>query len=232
MKSNQATSWLLLAESYMYAAIVMSDECNRFLVELAQNRSHRLSIRLIPSLFVSIYNARHGIELFLKSLVIIQTKTTELPSKYRGKKIGHKIGDLYLILNEGNSELMPFSKVKNLLQGVDFHKDTEILRLLVDKYEKYSFNNLPSLINPELFSRVDSMNMFFRYPDKKPTNNAISKKVEDLFLIDFESYVESNFKELHNTQRLLEEIKKDMEMMFSITSKIGNNLAANIDRNA
>jgi hypothetical protein len=56
--------------------------------------------------------------------------------------------------------------------------------------------------------------------------------VEDLFLIDFESYVESNFKELHNTQRLLEEIKKDMEMMFSITSKIGNNLATNIDKNA
>ena len=69
-------------------------------------------------------------------------------------------------------------------------------------------------------------------PDKQPTNNAISKKVEDLFLIDFESYVESNFKELHNTQRLLEEIKKDMEMMFSITSKIGNNLATNIDKNA
>ena len=126
MKSNQATSWLLLAESYMYAAIVMSDECNRFLVELAQNRSHKLSIRLIPSLFVSIYNARHGIELFLKSLVIIQTKTTELPRDYRN----HEIGGLYLVLNEGNSELMPFSKVKNLLQGVDFQKDAETLRLV------------------------------------------------------------------------------------------------------
>ena len=103
MKANKATGWLLLAESYMYSASVLFEDCDNLLKELIKTQSYILATRLIPQLYVSIYNARHGIELYLKCLITIQDKNIDLPKKYKN----HDIGQLYKFLKDGDGQLTP-----------------------------------------------------------------------------------------------------------------------------
>ena len=226
MNVSKAASWLLLAESYMYSTIVISEESNGLLKDLIAKKSYRMLLRIMPILFVAIYNARHGIELYLKSLIIIQCNSIELPKKY----CTHELGKLYGFLNVGDEQLVALSDIKSLLlaEGKLF-ENIQQLSSLVEKYESYKFDNLPSLIDADVCEQIDKMNMYFRYPDKVATNETISQKVEDLFSGDLENYIEQNFMELYRMQKLTEEIKQDMKKIIKITHPIGNSIAAYVD---
>ncbi|TKI69968.1 hypothetical protein FCU45_04975 [Sulfurimonas crateris] len=226
MSANKATGWLLLAESYMYSASVLSEDCNSLLKELIKTKSYILATRLIPQLYVSIYNARHGIELYLKCLITIQNISIDLPKKY---KI-HNIETLYKFLKDGDNQLTPLETITPHLDGIDYQESIKQLESIVKKYANYNFENLSKLIDNDLFNNVDKMNMYFRYPDKSHTNDAVLKLFEDIFSGDYEKFVERNIVELNSMQKLTKEIQKDMESMIKITDSIGSGIAEYVSR--
>ena len=72
--------------------------------------------------------------------------------------------------------------------------------------------------------------MYFRYPDKTHTNDAILKISEDIFSGDYEKFVERNIAELDNIQKLTREIQADMESMIKISDQIGSGIAEYVAR--
>lgn len=226
MTANKATGWLLLAKSYMYSASVLSGECDNLLKELIRKQSYFLASHLIPQLYVSIYNARHGLELYLKCLIIIQNKSVDLQNKYKT----HNIEKLYKFLKDGDEQLSPLNKITPHLDGINFQEDIKQLEFIINKYNNYNFENLSKLINKDLFNKVDKMNMYFRYPDSPYTNEAILKISEDIFSGEYEKYIERNIVELISIQKLTKEIQKDMESMITITDSIGSGIAEYVYR--
>lgn len=222
MNSSKATSWLLLSEGYMYSAVVLSKECNAMIVDSITQPRSTLSMRLVPALFVAIYNARHGIELYLKCLIVVQCDSIE---KYKT----HDLSSLLAFLSKGDERLTPLRSVTLRLDGVEFPSDISQLESLVEKYAKYAFHSLPSIVDAQLFAKIDKMNMYFRFPDNEPTNAAIYDQFEDLLSAGSSGYVERNIGSLHSLQRLTEEIERDMESLMNITQSIGNTIAAHVN---
>ena len=226
MNANKATGWLLLAESYMYSASVLSEDCDSILKELLKTKSYILATRLIPQLYVSIYNARHGIELYLKCLISIQNNSSSLPSKYKN----HNIGELYKFLKDGDEQLISLETISPNLDGIDYTENIQQLDFIVNKYANYNFENLSELIDKNLFNNVDKMNMYFRYPDKSHTNDAILKPFDDIFSGDYEKFIERNIVGLSSIQKLSIEIQEDMDSILKITNPIGSGIAEYVAR--
>jgi hypothetical protein len=230
MKSEFPTSWYLLAESYLYTANLLADEVHELCIEVLHKRQEIFSlIHLIPLTFSSIFNTRHGIELFLKSLIAIQKDSELLERKYQT----HSLTDLFEFLEKGQDGLVQIFSITPKLEGVSYKDDLDTLKAIVVKYQNYNFRNFPAFIKVEDFKKADPMNMFFRYPDKSSMNEAARFLFDEHFNShgDIDSYLERNFKHLYSIIELTKEIKSDVRDMFRINQNVGNTVAAHAKEN-
>lgn len=226
MKSKPQTSWYLLSQSYLYTANLLADEVNDLLTDVLKRKKGGASlIHLLPLTFSSIFNARHGIELFLKSLIAIQKNSESLERKYQN----HDLVILFQALKEGRDGLIPIYSITQKLDGVCYEDDLKTLSTLVDKYQKYSFQNFPVFIDKAIFEDSDDMNMRFRFPDSSSINKATRFLFDEHFDSrgDIDVYLQRNFQNLHSIIELTREIKGDVRDMFRISESVGNTVAAN-----
>jgi len=232
MKTKSPTGWYLSVESYLLTAKLVSAEVRDSAIELINEKKLKNSIHLIPLIFSAIFNARHGVELFLKSLIVIQ-KDGIYPND-RTYKI-HNLEDLYKFLNEGRDGLISISSITKDLPGLTSYFNS--LQILVRKYQKYKFVHLPIFLNKEVFENIeDKMNMTFRFPEDESVSQAIrylwdeyqNGGVDANWNIDNaqDKYIEKIRPHLDNIIKLSKEIEGDMDKMLGIISPIGNTVVA------
>lgn len=229
MKSKPQTSWYLLSQSYLYTANLLADEVHDLFTDVLKRKNGMSSlIHLLPLTFSSIFNARHGIELFLKSLIAIQKNSESLERKYQK----HDLVSLFQAIKEGRDGLIPIYSITQKLDGVCYEDDLLVLCTLVDKYQKYSFQNFPAFVDKAIFEDIDDiddMNMRFRFPDSSSINKATRLLFDEHFDSrgDIDVYLQRNFQNLHSIIELAREIKGDVRDMFRISESVGNTVAAN-----
>jgi hypothetical protein len=227
MKTKPQSSWYLLVEAYLFTAKLLSDEINKSAVGFLVNNSFYNSVHLVPLVFSAVFNARHGIELFLKSLILIQQNNDGLPKKYHE----HDLEKLLKYLEKGENELLPIHSINTVLVNVNYKDDLAILVKIVNKYQKYDFDDLPFFLNREVIDNInDKKNMSFRFPDNDALNEAIRFLFEEHnnWGIDIDEYKKRMFPYLHSIIGLTKEINHDMDEMFRINSTVGNTVAAHI----
>ncbi|MBU1447652.1 MAG: hypothetical protein KKF58_05000 [Gammaproteobacteria bacterium] len=207
----------------------MADELSELVTEVLRNRQNLNSlIHVIPLTFASIFNARHGLELSLKSLMVIQGDGSSLKSKYQI----HDLAKLFEFLEKGEDGLVQIHSIPSQLDEMNYKEDLATLKRMVAKYQGYSFRNIPSFINFEEISKVDLKNMFFRFPDE----SSISESVRYLFDErcnchgDIDIYMKRNFEHLQNLIELSKEIRSDVRDLIRIKDTVGTTVAAYVSK--
>jgi hypothetical protein len=151
--------WVIFAQSYFYIARLA---CQELLDEKIEKHDKSLSnkIRLpykISNLYVAIiFNIKHGIEVFLKSLGILDSGEYEE---------GHDIYNL-------------FQNLKKKMGGKIDDQDLFSIEQLITYFYK------PDFIRPkikELYEITDVQNDIFRYPDNKAKIKIHWELIIDLF---------------------------------------------------
>lgn len=217
------SSWALLSNSYLNTAIIVAKEADSRCAYIALNPEQRLVVLdIVPQLFNCVFNIRHGIELLLKSLIVIQNPNSELLPKFKN----HNLDNLLRDLESGENGINAISQLTPTLSGIDFPSSWHSYKQKVLKYQNYSFHKLPKFVSKDVFSKTDKMNMYFRYPDEDGINKALSFLFEGIFQGTGEEWFKSNFIHFSDLQSFTKELQEDANNLIKLGSKIGNSVSS------
>lgn len=142
--NNTEFNFWIIGKGYFEASIILTKEC------IENNLDKKADIVIYPILF----NAIHGIELYLKSLYIRLAELLEKPQKFAG---GHNIksllGMVSALVKEIKQNKIEFKKYELLIKDLD-----EFINEIYEKTDKMDFARYPMDNNKENYFYVDNLN--------------------------------------------------------------------------
>ena len=142
--NNTEFNFWIIGKGYFQASIILTKEC------IENNLDKKADIVIYPILF----NAIHGIELYLKSLYIRLAELLEKPQKFAG---GHNIksllGMVSALVKEIKQNKIEFKKYELLIKDLD-----EFINEIYEKTDKMDFARYPMDNNKENYFYVDNLN--------------------------------------------------------------------------
>ena len=142
--NNTEFNFWIIGKGYFEASIILTKDC------IENNLDKKADIVIYPILF----NAIHGIELYLKSLYIRLAELLEKPQKFAG---GHNIksllGMVSALVKEIKQNKIEFKKYELLIKDLD-----EFINEIYEKTDKMDFARYPMDNNKENYFYVDNLN--------------------------------------------------------------------------